>query len=195
VTFRPFLLVVGLTVAAVPGCASDTGTPGCPKIADMAKVAAPFAADEPLFHVAFRRKLGAALPQAGTMVMIHSLASHYYTAEWSIIATRGDRGWTVSEVGEERPAMTQIKQRAIMPADRALSAETGARLDALLANPCLYSEPTVMMPVAGTRVGAEYQVVEIRSPSGHRSVQTVAPGMGLTGRILSLLVDGASPEP
>jgi hypothetical protein len=91
--------------------------------------------------------------------------------------------------------MAEIRRRTIAPGDRALSAEAGARLDRLLAEPCLYREPAVMMPTMSPHTGSEYVVLEIVSPTGHRTVQTVSPGMGLTSQVLAIVGEAAGGEP
>lgn len=87
-------------------------------------------------HIALRERVGRAMPVGSPQVLVFEASEHWISIEKSAIATRGADGvWQLDtvRVASGNPEVTI--------SDDVLSPEDGARLDALIADPCLGAEP------------------------------------------------------
>lgn len=135
-------------------------------------------------HRALRERQGRPMPVGERRILLFESSNHWVRVERSIIATRSLEG--VWRIDTAQAAMWQAGDE-VWVADEALSPENGARLDAILADPCLALEPlsstfshTVSSENALWVLEVEGQGDDLRIAGGHQ-------GFGRAGAIYLLL--------
>lgn len=99
-------------------------------------------AEEQERHRVLRSAVGGTLETAPTMVLLHLVSSHHSTTELSYVAVRRkDGAWTMTKAEQTSSGLLAITPESFAVNPIILAATDGKKLDALIANPCLYAEP------------------------------------------------------
>jgi len=139
-------------------------------------------------HRALRARLGVAMPDAPTMVLFHVDSAHHTRWEGSVVAARGEDGrWSVDRIGEESSQLLTIRARVEPRTERLLSAAEGRRLDALLADRCLYAEPDRQAP-RDPGSGPTFFAMHVVTPARSRTVAWSGRSLGVTGAVADLVL-------
>ncbi|MBP7703824.1 MAG: hypothetical protein KA105_00910 [Caulobacter sp.] len=192
------LIVLATLFVATGAAAEERGEAGmCPVSRAAYTAELPDAAWDPRTsalpaHEALRSRLGATLPTGATRLLIHTSARHHTLFETSTVAVRGADGvWRVDRVAEESSGLLTIEPKAD-PAKRwTLPAADGKALDAILADPCFYSEPDFYFDRA--QIGHGMAIIDLETASPGHSRLAVQAGVraGLTGQAIDLILKGA----
>lgn len=90
-------------------------------------------------HLALRERAGRPMPTGERRILLFEASNHWAPVEESAVAVRsGDGVWRLDSVR----AVGFVDGDQVTVVDETLSPESGARLDALLADPCLALEPS-----------------------------------------------------
>lgn len=93
-------------------------------------------------HRTLRAALGAPMPQAPTMILLHGSGGHLETTEYSIVAWRTPEGkWAGTAVGRSKIWVASAPFRELEKRDWEIAAYAGMRIEQILADPCFYAEP------------------------------------------------------
>lgn len=176
-----------IVVAATAGSSAAAGQCAPPRAAAETQRPVESAASR---HADLRKELGAPLPTAPTRITLWGAGGHLATVRISILATRApDASWHVSTVRQSTIWIDGAAPDNSIAPDRVLTADKGSRLDAMLADPCLYAEPDDFSapwkgaPPLGVLVG----VLEITTPKRHRLASGLGGGIGRAGEVIALL--------
>ena len=147
--------------------------------------------------MALREAQGAQIPEGATRLALHFFAQHHLTNEASVIAVRDQTGgWSVDMVSEARGGLVAAPRTVDPPRQWRLSERDGRRLDARLGDRCFYTEPDHYLDARRTGVGATAVTLELDMPAHHRRAEQIGPWRGLTGEVISLVMEGSqSPCP
>ena len=117
--------------------------------------------------LALRARNGIAAPTGIVTISIDSMAVHHISEEYSLIAWRDAAGvWTMSQVGENGPALLAIPREIIPETKRVLSPAESHALDRLIAAHGLYREQPPKRP-RYVGIGAAFHSMEIVTPQHH----------------------------
>lgn len=144
-----------------------------------------------------RLRPGQPEPTAPRQVRIAIDATHHTSNQMSLYAARGPDGlWRADVVESSGGGMSPATEK-ITRTERAFSPVESARIERLLADSCLYSEPTRITTELGSVAGLpEYcssmvvtEVVVVTASGTRRSVQECG-SWGVAGRLARLLAHG-----
>jgi hypothetical protein len=127
------------------------------------------------------------MPTARTAVYVHASAMHHSGSEWSFVATRGPDGiWRANRVAEDTGGLLAAPAKWRPYYERALDEESSRQLDRLVANECLYLEPTFTKD-KNSGVGAWHVTGDVVSADRRFSFSGVGRIPGLTGKVVDLI--------
>jgi hypothetical protein len=136
---------------------------------------------------ALRFRLGAVLPTADTMIIIHGVAQHHTRTEWSIVASRSTDGtWIVERTGEEGPGLLPIDPHPLSPSKTALASGKGEALDHLLGDRHAYLE---RVSGGDLPIGGYASTMEIITPKRTRSIDWTGKLVGKLGQIVDIVIN------
>lgn len=132
-------------------------------------------------HVASRGGAGLSVPQGANRILLWARTEHWAWYSESTVATRGGDGvWAVDYVRLYDDGNRQHRSWTLTVAD-------AARLDSLLADPCLAREPFRSRHADLMSSDNTQWVLEADSPVGVIRIAGVESGFGRAGGILYLL--------
>ena len=133
-----------------------------------------------------RARLGLKMPKARSLVIIHGIAAHHTSKQWSIVAWRDNDGrWTIQRGGEAGSGLLKMERVVFKTETKALGTEAGRALDALLNDADVFQE---------TPIGGEYyagslnSTMEIISPTGRQTVCWAGKLAGKLGSIADQVI-------
>jgi len=138
--------------------------------------------------LALRARYGIAAPVGIVTISIDSIAVHHISEEYSLIAWRDAAGvWTMSQVGENGPALLAILREIIPETKRELSPAESQALDRLVGMRDLYREQPPKPP-RYIAIGAAFHSMEIVTPRHHLVLPWTGRLEGKAGQIADLLM-------
>jgi hypothetical protein len=170
------LLALLALAATAPDAAADPAKayracPGQDVLQKAANVGWRPAASQLQAHRELRTKLKAPLPEGPRRILWFASGGDLATTTFSVVVVREAGGlWHSTAVGQNQIWIKDTPPTVLPPMDRVLTAEDSRRLDALLADPCLYAGPTFLRD-PNIVAGGLSSTLEIEAPE-HRWIGT-----------------------